>query len=325
MKLPRRNFLHLAAGAAALPALPRVARAQAYPARPVRIIHGFAPNGGSDIIARIIGGWLSDRLGQSFIVESRLGNVTNLATEAVIRAPADGYTLLLATSPNATNATLYPNLNFNFLRDIEPIVSIGRIANIMEVNPSFPATTVDQFISYAKANPGKASYGSDGNGTTSHMSGELFKLMTGVDMVHVPYKTAPLALADLIAGQVQVMFDPIVRSIESVRAGKLRPLAVTNSMRSPMLPEIPTVRDFLPSYESSAWFGFAAPNGTPVEVVDRLNKEINAALADPKVSAQLADLGVTVSAGSSADFGKFVADETEKWGKVVKFAGIKAE
>jgi len=325
MKLPRRQFLHLAAGAAALPAVTRVAWAQAYPSRPVRIIHGFAPGGGADIIARLIGQWLSERLGQPFAVESQPGNVTNLATEAVVRAPADGHTLLLATSPNATNATLYPNLNFNFIRDIAPIASIGRIASIMEVNPSFPATTVDEFISYAKGNPGKMSYGSDGNGTTSHMSGELFRLMAGVNMVHVPYRSAPPALADLIAGQVQVMFDPIARSIESVRAGKLRPLAVTTSMRSPMLPEIPAVSDFLPGYESSAWFGFAAPKGTPVEVVGRLNREINAALADPNVRAGLADMGVTVTAGSSADFEKFIADETEKWGKVVRFANIKVE
>jgi len=325
MKLPRRRFLRLAAGAAALPAVSSMAWAQAYPARPVRIIHGFAPGGGADIIARLIGQWLSERLGQPFAAESRPGNVTNLATEAVVRAPADGYTLLLATSPNATNATLYPNLNFNFIRDIAPIASIGRIASIMEVNLSFLATTVDEFIAYAKANPGKISYGSDGNGTTSHMSGELFKLMTGVNMVHVPYRSAPPALADLIVGQVQVMFDPIARSIESVRAGKLRPLAVTTSVRSPMLPEVPAVSDFLPDYESSAWFGFAAPTGTPVEVVDRLNTEINAALADPNVRARLADLGVAVTAGSPADFGKFIADETEKWGKVVRFANIKVE
>jgi tripartite-type tricarboxylate transporter receptor subunit TctC len=325
MKLPRRQFLHLAAGAAAMPVLPHIAMAQAYPSRPVRIIHGFAPGGGADIIARLIGQWLSERLSQPFAAESRPGNVTNLATEAVVRAIADGYTLLLATSPNATNATLYPNLNFNFIRDIAPIASVGRIASIMEVNPSFPATTVNEFISYAKANPGKVSYGSDGNGTTSHMSGELFKLMTGVNMVHVPYRSAPTALADLIAGQVQLMFDPIVRSIESVRADKLRPLAVTTSMRSSMLPEVPAVSDFLPGYDSSAWFGFVAPKGTPVEVVDRLNKEINAALTDPNVRARLAELGVTVTAGSPADFGKFIADETEKWGKVVRFANIKVQ
>jgi tripartite-type tricarboxylate transporter receptor subunit TctC len=325
MKLPRRQFLRLAAGVGAQPAFSHIARAQSYPTRPVRIIHGFAPGGGADIIARLIGQWLSERLGQPFAAESRPGNVTNLATEAVVRASADGYTLLLATSPNATNATLYQNLSFNFIRDIAPIASVGRIASIMEVNPSFPAKTVDEFISYAKANPGKISYGSDGNGTTSHMSGELFKLMTGVNMVHMPYRSAPPALADLIAGQVQLMFDPIVRSIESIRAGKLRPLAVTTPMRSSMLPEIPALSDFLPGYESSAWFGFAAPKGTPVEVVDKLNKGINAALTDPNVRARLVDLGVAVTAGSPADFGKFITDETEKWGKVVRFANIKVE
>jgi tripartite-type tricarboxylate transporter receptor subunit TctC len=325
MKFPRRQFLRLAAGVGALPAFLHIARAQSYPTRPVRIIHGFAPGGGADIIARLIGQWLSERLGQPFAAESRPGNVTNLATEAVVRASADGYTLLLATSPNATNATLYQNLSFNFIRDIAPIASVGRIASIMEVNPSFPAKTVDEFISYAKANPGKISYGSDGNGTTSHMSGELFKLMTGVNMVHMPYRSAPPALADLIAGQVQLMFDPIVRSIESIRAGKLRPLAVTTPMRSSMLPEIPALSDFLPGYESSAWFGFAAPKGTPVEVVDKLNKGINAALTDPNVRARLVDLGVAVTAGSPADFGKFITDETEKWGKVVRFANIKVE
>ena len=321
MKLARRKFLHLAAASI----VPAVARAQAYPSRPVRIIHGFAPNGGSDIIARLIGQRLSERLGQSFVVESRPGNVTNLATESVIRASADGYTLLLATSPNATNATLYQNLNFNFIRDIAPIASVGRIANIMEVSPSFPATTVDEFLSYVKANPGKVNYGSDGNGTTSHMSGELFKLMTGANIVHVPYQSAPSALADVIAGRVQVMFDPIVRSIDSIRAGKLRPLAVTNSMRSPMLPEVPALNDFLPGYESSAWFGFSAPKGTPAEVVDRLNREINAALADPSVKARLAELDVTVTAGSPADFGKFIVHETDKWAKVVRAANIKPE
>jgi len=326
MKLPhRRRFLHLAAGAVALPVVSRIARAQAYPSRPVRIMYGFNDDLNIDIlVARQVSGWLSERLGQPFVIETRLGLVTNLATEAVVRAAADGYTLLYATSANAINATLYPNLNFNFIRDITPIASIGRIANIMEVNPSFPATTVGEFISYAKANPGKVSYGSDGNGTTSHMSGELFKLMTGVNMVHVPYPIAPAALADLAAGQVQVVFGPIPM-IEPVRAGKLRPLAVTTSMRSPMLPEIPAVSDFLAGYESSAWFGFAAPKGTPVEVVDRLNKEINAGLADPKLKARLADWGVTVTAGSPADFGKLIADETEKWGKVIRAANIKAE
>ncbi len=325
MKPSRRNFLHLATGATALPVLLRPAKAQVYPLRPVRVIFGFPAGGGSDIIARLMGQWLSERLGQPFVIENRPGNVTNLATEAVVRALADGYTLLLATSPNATNATLYPNLNFNFIRDIAPVASIGRIPSVMEVNLSFPAKTVDEFITYAKANPGKVSFGSTGNGATGHMSGELFKMMTGVNMVHVPYRTAPLALADLIAGQVQVMFDPIATSIELIRAGKLRPLAVTTSMRSATLPDIPTVSDFLPAYESSAWFGVGAPKDTPVEIVDKLNKEINAGLADLNVKARLADLGVMVVAGSPADFGKFIADETDKWGAVVKFAGIKAE
>src|SRR6266849_5341904 len=246
MKLPRRSFLYLAAGAAALPAVSRVAGAQTYPTRPVRVIFGFPAGGGSDTIARLMGRWLSERLGQPFVIENKPGNVTNIATEAVVRSPADGYTLLLATSPNATNATLYPNLNFNFIRDIAPVASIGRIASVMEVNTSFPAKTVDEFITYAKANPGKISFGSTGNGATGHMSGELFKMMTGVNMIHVPYRSAPPALADLIAGQVQVMFDPIATSIESIRAGKLRPLAVTTSMRSATLPDIPTVSDFLP-------------------------------------------------------------------------------
>ena len=324
-KLPRRKLLHVVAGAVALPALSRFALAQAYPSRPVRVIFGFPAGGGSDTIARLMGQWLSQRLGQPFVIENRPGNVTNLATEAVVRAPADGYTLLLATSPNATNATLYPNLDFDFIRDIVPIASIGRIASIMEVNPSFPARTVAEFITYAKANPGKISYGSDGNGTTGHMSGELFKMVTGIDMAHAPYRSAPLALADLVTGQVQVMFDPIARSIESVRAGKLRPLAVTTLMRSPMLPDVPPVSDILPGYESSAWFGFGAPTGTPAEIVNKLNTEINAGLADPNIKARLAELGVTVVAGSPAEFGRFIADETRKWGEVVRFAGIKVD
>ena len=323
MKLPRRTVLQLIAGAA-LPSW-RTARAQSYPSRPVRVIFGFPAGGGSDTIARLMGQWLSERLGQPFIIENRPGNVTNIATEAVMRAPADGYTLLLATSPNATNATLYPNLNFNFIRDIAPIASVGRIASIMEVNPSFPAKTVTEFIAYAKANPSTISYGSTGNGTTGHMSGELFKMMTGVNMVHVPYPNAPSALADLIAGKVQVMFDPIATSIEHIRAGELRPLAVTTSVRSVTLPDIPALSEFLPGYESSAWFGFGAPKETSIEIIDRLNREINAGLGDINVKARLADLGVTVVPGAPAEFGKFIADETEKWGKVVNFAGIKAQ
>jgi tripartite-type tricarboxylate transporter receptor subunit TctC len=270
----RREFI---AGLGSAAAWPVVARAQTYPMRPVHVIFGFPAGGGSDTVARLMGQWLSERLGQPFIIENRPGNVTNIATEVVVRAPADGYTLLLVTSPNATNATLYPNLNFNFIRDIVPVASIGRVASVMEVNRSFPAKTVDQFITYAKANPGKFSFGSTGSGTTGHMSGELFKMMTGVDMVHVAYRSAPPALSDLIAGQVQVMFDPIATSIESIRAGKLRPLAVTTSARSATLPDTPAMSDFLPGYESTAWFGFGAPKGTPFEIVDRLNKEINAA------------------------------------------------
>jgi tripartite-type tricarboxylate transporter receptor subunit TctC len=325
MRIRRREFLHLATAAVALPATSLVALAQAYPTRAVRIIFGFPAGGGSDAIARLMGQWLSERLGQPFVIENRPGNVTNIATEAVIRAAPDGYTLLLATSPNATNASLYPNLKFNFIRDIAPIASIGRIASVMAVNPSFPAATVDDFIAYAKTNPGRIRFGSTGNGTTQHISGELFKMMTGIDMVHVPYPSAPPALADLIAGHLQVMFDPIATSIESIRDGKLRPLAVTTSVRSATLPDIPTVSDFLPGYESSAWFGFGTPTGTPVDIVLTLNREINLGLVDPTVRARLADLGVTVVAGSPGDFGKFIADETEKWGKIVKFAGIKVE
>jgi tripartite-type tricarboxylate transporter receptor subunit TctC len=326
MNLLRRRFLYLAASAAALPAASPAAWAQAYPSRPVRIIFGFPAGGGSDSIARVIGEWLSRRLDQPFVIENRPGNVTNIATEAVVRAPADGYTLLLVTSPNATNAALYPSLNFNFIRDIAPVASIGRIANVMEVNPSFPAKTLAEFIAHAKANPGKIGFASDGNGTTGHMSGDLFKMMAGIDMFHVPYRSAGLGLADLIADQqVQVMFDPIVRSIESIRSGKLLPLAVTISTRHPALPDIPSVSDVLSGYWSSAWFGVGAPSGTAAEIVSKLNMVINAGLADPSVAARLAALGVSVVPGTSAAFSEFIADETEKWGKVVKFAGIKAE
>jgi tripartite-type tricarboxylate transporter receptor subunit TctC len=325
MKLRRRQFLRLAAGAAVLPAMPRIARAQAYPARPVRIIHGFAPNGGSDIIARLIGGWLSDRLGQPFVVENRPGDATNVATEAVVRAAVDGYTLLLATSPNATNATLYPNLKFNFIRDIAPVAFIGRLANVMEVNPSFPATTVPEFIAFAKANPGKVRFASAGNGTAGHISGELFNMMAGVSMAHAPYRSTALAVADLLSGQVQVMFENVVASLEYIRAGKLRPLAVTTTTRSALLPNIPTVADVLPGFDPSPWFGVGAPVNTPAEIIGRLNTNINAALADPKVANGLADLGTVLSPGSPADFSRLIADETEKWGKVVKFSGAKPD
>jgi tripartite-type tricarboxylate transporter receptor subunit TctC len=325
MKFLRRYFLRLAAGAAALPAVARIAHAQAYPSQPVRIVHGFAAGGGADIIARLIGQSLSERLGQPFVVESRPGNATNVATEVVVRAPADCYTLLLATSPNATNATLYQKLNFNFIRDIAPVAFIGRLANVMEVNPSFPAKTVPEFIAFAKANPGKISFASAGNATAGHMSGELFNMMAGVNMAHVPYRATAPAVADLLGGQVQVMFENVLASMEYIRVGKLRPLAVTTATRSALLPDIPTVADFLPGFESSPWFGVGVPKESPVEIVGKLNREINAALADPAFIARLADMGATQSAGSPADFGKHIVDETEKWSKVVKFAGIKAD
>jgi tripartite-type tricarboxylate transporter receptor subunit TctC len=325
MNLPRRRFLHLAAGAAALPALSRIASAQAYPTRPVRIIVGFAPSGATDIMGRLIGQWLSERLGQQFIVENRPGAASNIATEAVVNAPPDGYTLLVATSVNAINATLYDKLNFNLIRDIVPVASIHREPFLVEVNPSVPVKTVPELIAYAKANPGKINMATAGIGSGNHIAGELFKMMTGVTLVHVPYRGAGPALVDLLGGQVQVMFATMSSSIEYVRAGKLRALAVTTATRSPVLPDIPTVAEFVPGYESSFWTGVGAPKNTPAEIVDKLNKEINAALADPKFKARLADLGGTALSGSPADFGKFIAGETEKWGKVVKFAGIKAE
>jgi tripartite-type tricarboxylate transporter receptor subunit TctC len=325
MKLPRREFLHLAACAAALPAGARVAQAQTYPARPVRIIHGFAPGGGSDIIARLIGQWLSERLGQPFVVESRPGDATNIATEAVVRAPTDGYTLLLATSPNATNATFYQKLNFSFIRDIAPIAFIGRLANVMEVNQSFPAKTVPDFIAFAKANPGKISFASVGSATAGHMSGALFNMMAGLGMTHVAYRATAPAVTDLIGGRVQVMFENVQASMEYIRTGTLRPLAVTTLARCALLPDTPTVADFLPGFEASPWFGMSAPIDTPADIIGRLNKEINAALADPATIARLADVGVTGSAGSPADFGTLIAEETEKWGKVVRFSGAKPD
>ena len=325
MKLPRRNFLHLAAGAAALPAVSRMARAQAYPSRPVRIIVPFAAAGAFDIMARLIGQWLSERLGQPFVIENRPGAGTNIGTETVVKAPPDGYTLLLAGTPNAINATLYEKLNFNFIRDIASVAGISRAPLVMAVHPSVPAKTVPEFIAYAKANPGKISMASAGIGAPSHVSGELFKMMAGVNLVHVPYRGAGPALVDLLAGQVQVGFPSMPSSIEYVRAGKLRALAVTSATRSDALPDIPTVGEFLPGYEASASYGIGAPKGTPVEIIDMLNKEINAALGDPKMKARLADLGGTPLLGSAADFGKLIAEETEKWAKVIKFAGIKPE
>jgi tripartite-type tricarboxylate transporter receptor subunit TctC len=325
MKLPRRNFLHLAAGAAALPAVSRLAWAQAYPTRPVRIIVGAAPSGSFDIMARLIGQRLSEQLGQPFVIDNRPGAVGNIATEAVVRSPADGYTLLLVGAPHAINATLYDKLNFNFIRDIAPVAGIDREPLVMAVNPSVPARTVPEFIAYAKANPGKISMASAGNGTPSHVSGELFKMMAGVNMVHVPYRGGGPALPDLLAGQVQVMFPSMSSSIEYVRTGKLRALAVTTATRSDSLPQVSTVSDFVPGFEATLWTGIGAPKNTPADIVDKLNREINAGLADPTIKARLADLGGTPLVGSPADFGKLIADETEKWAKVVKFAGIKAD
>jgi tripartite-type tricarboxylate transporter receptor subunit TctC len=324
MKPSRRRFLHMS-GAAALAAASRTARAQTYPARPVRLIIGYPPGGSADITARLMGQWLSERLGQQFVIESRPGAGTNIATEAVVRAAPDGYTLLLVAPANAINATLYDKLNYNFIRDIAPAAGLIRFPNVMVVNPSVPATTIPEFIAYAKANPGKLNMASSGNGSTIHVSGELFKMMTGVNMVHVPYRGGAPALTDMISGQVQVMFDNVPTSIEFIRAGKLRPLAVTTAVRSDVLPDLPTVADFVPGYEASAWYGVGAPKGTPDEIIDRLNKEINAILADSKTKARLAELGATVLAGSPADFGKLVAEETEKWGKVVKFSGAKPD
>jgi tripartite-type tricarboxylate transporter receptor subunit TctC len=325
MKLPRRNFLHLAAGAAALPAVAPIARAQTYPSRPVRWIVGFAPGGGNDIVARLMGQWLSERLGQSFVIENRPGAGTNIATEVVVNAPPDGYTLLLAGIPNAFNASLFGKLNFNFIRDIAPVAGIIVVPEVMVVNPSVPANTVPEFIAYAKANPGKVNMRSAGTGGGSHLSGELFKMMAGVNLVHVPYRGNGPALVALLGGQVEVLFPSLPSSIEYIRTGKLRGLAVTSAMRSEALPDLPTVGEFVPGYEISAWYGVGAPKGTPAEVIDKLNREINEILADPKAKARLADLGGTALVGSPADFGKYIADETEKWGNVIRALNIKAD
>jgi tripartite-type tricarboxylate transporter receptor subunit TctC len=325
MKFPRRKFLHLAAGATALSAVSCGAWAQAYPTRPVRIIVPFAPAGDTDLVARLIGPWLSERLGQPFIIENRPGAGTNVGTEAVVRAPADGYTLLLASPPSAINATLYERLNFNFIRDIAPVAAVIRAPFVMELNPSVSAKTVPEFIAYAKGNPGKISMASAGIGSGPHLAGELFKMMSNVNMVHVPYRGQGPALTDLIGGQVQLYFAGIPSSIEYIRSGKLRALAVTTTTHSEALPDVPTLNDFLPGYEASFWGGFGAPKNTPAEIVDKLNREINAALVDPNVKARLADLGGTVRPGSPADFGKLIAAETEKWGKVIRAANIKAQ
>jgi tripartite-type tricarboxylate transporter receptor subunit TctC len=325
VKLLRRNFLQLAASAAALPIVPRIAFAQAYPARPVNLVAGFAPGGGVDITARLVGQWLAERLGQPFIIENRPGAASNIATEAVVRASADGYTLLMVGSWNAINATLYDNLNFNFIRDIAPVASVIRYPYVMVVNLSVPAKSVPEFIAYAKANPRKLNMASPGIGSGPHIAGELFKIMAGVDMVHVPYRGAGPSLTDLIGGQVQVTFESMPASIAYIRAGTLGALAVTTTRRSEALPDIPTVAEFVPGYEASSWYGVGAPKATPAEIVDKLNKEINAGLADPKIKARLADLGGEVLALSPADFGAMIADETEKWAKVIKSAGIKSK
>jgi tripartite-type tricarboxylate transporter receptor subunit TctC len=322
MNIPRRRFLQLAAGAAALPWGRRSARAQTYPARPVRIVVGFLPGGAGDVGTRLIGQWLSEHLGQPFVVENRPGAGNNIATEAVVRAPADGYTLLMVGPSSAINATLYDNLNFNFIRDIAPVASFIRQPFVMLVHPSVPAKTVPEFIAYAKANPGTLNMGSVGKGSGTHVAGELFKMMAGVDMVHVPYRGGGPAHNGLIAGQVQVMFPGTVTAIEHIKAGSVRALAVTAATRSDELPDIPTMGEFVPGYEASQWFGIGAPKNTPAEIVDKLNREINAGLADPKIKARLAALGSTPLALSPAGFGKLIADETEKWAKVIKFAGI---
>ena len=325
MKLPRRKFLHLAAGAAALPTVPRFAWAQTYPTRPVRIMVGFAAGGATDIVARIMGQWLSERLGQQFVVENRPGAGTNIATEVVVNAAPDGHTLLMVSPTNAVNASLHDKLSYNFIRDIAPVAGVTRVANVMVVNPSFPAKTVPEFIAYAKANSGRINMASGGTGSSNQMSGELFKMLAGVDLVHVPYRGAGPALPDLISGQVQVMFVAMTSSIEYIKARKLRALGVTTTTRSEALSDVPTIAEFVRGYEDSNWWGFGAPKATPTAIIDTLNRQTNAALTDPRIKARLSELGGTVLAGSAGDFGKLIAEETEKWAKVIKFAGIKPE
>jgi tripartite-type tricarboxylate transporter receptor subunit TctC len=325
MKFPRRTFLHLAVGVAALPAVSHMARAQGYPTRPVRIVVGAPAGSTVDILARLVGQWLSERLGQPVVIENRPGAGGNIGTEAVVRAQADGHTLLMISAANAINATLYDKLNFNFIRDIAPVASVSRNPFVMEVNPSVPAKTVPEFIAYAKGNPGKIAMASSGNGTLSHVAGELFKMMTGVDMVHVPYRGDAPSLTDLLSGQVQLAFQNIPASIEHIRAGKLRALAVTSAARQEMLSELPTVGEFFPGYEASGWAGLGAPKNTPTEIIAKLNKEINSGLADPKVKAWFATQSNSVLTLSPAEFGKLIAEETEKWGKVIRAANIKAE
>jgi tripartite-type tricarboxylate transporter receptor subunit TctC len=326
MKLPhRRQFLHLAAGAAALPAVSRMAMAETYPTKPVHLIAGYPAGGPTDIGARLVGQFLSERLGQQFIIENRPGAASNLGSEVVVRAPADGYTLLLATTSNAINATLYDKLSFNFIRDIAPVASVYRQPLVMEVHPAFPAKTVAEFIAYAKANPGKINMASPGTGSPQYVAGELFKLMAGVDMLDVPYRGAAPALADMIGGQVQVMFDTMSSSIEHIRAGRLRALAVTSTTPAVSLPDVPSLSDFLPGYSVNSWGGVGAPRGTPAEIVNKLNGAVNDALTEARTIARFAELGLTVALGSPAEFGKFIADDTEKWVKVVKFSGAKPD
>jgi len=325
MKLPRRKFLRLAAGATALPALPRIAMAQAYPSRPVRIIVSTAPGGAPDIVARLIGPWLSERLGQQFVIENRPGGANNIGTEAVVRASPDGYTLLQTDSTGTINATLYDKLNFVFLRDIAPVASIVRLPLVMVVHPSVPAKTVPEFIAYAKANPGRINMGSPGIGNAPHVAGELFKIMAGVNMVHVPYRGGAPVMTDLLGGQVQVLFGTTSLTVEQVKAGRLRALAVTTAMRWEGLPDIPTVGDFVPGYEASSLLGVGAPKNTPAEIINKLNQEINAGLADSKLKALFTDLGGTVILSSPVDYGRLLVDETEKWGKVIRAANIKPE
>jgi tripartite-type tricarboxylate transporter receptor subunit TctC len=326
MKLPhRRQFLHLAAGAASLPALSRTARAQTYPTKPVVIVVGFTAGGSTDILARLIGQWLSERLGQPFQIENRTGAASNIAAGAVVNARPDGYTLLMAGQTNPVNTTLYDKLNFTFHRDIAPVAGVMSAPQDIDVNASSSIKTLPEFIAYAKANPGRINFGSGGVGTPQHVAGELFKMMTGVNMIHVPYRGGAPAVTDLLGGQLQVMFDILSESIEYIRAGRLRPLAVTTATRFPALPDVPTVSEFVPGYEATAWWGVGAPKNTPADIIDKLNREINAGLADPKIGARFADLGGTAMGGSPADFGKLIADETEKWGKVVRAANMKVE
>jgi tripartite-type tricarboxylate transporter receptor subunit TctC len=325
MKLPRRQFLHLAAGAAALPAMSLSTWAETYPSHPVHLIVGFPPGGPGDISARLEGQWLAERLGQPYVVENRPGAAGNIGTELVVRAPPDGYTLFLVNTANAINASLYDKLNFDFLRDIAPVAGVLRAPNVMEVNPSFAAKTVPEFIAYAKANPGKINYASSGNGTLTHVAAELFKMMAGVDMVHVPYRGSAPAVTALLAGDVQVMFDNLPSSIEHIKAGKLKALATTSAVRSDALPDVPIVADFLPDYEASGWYGIGAPRNTPADVLDRLNQEINAGSADAGMRSHFASLGGVMMTGSSADFAKLIAADADRWAKVIKYASIKPE